>query len=164
MTLLPLFVASLRGLEREAWRQARSRSQARQLGPDSSRAAERGLIQASVRGTRGRSVDDLWIATRGAGLALGLAASYAWSVELRLLGPLELVDGDERAVGLPGGKPRRLLALLGLEAGRVVSVDRIVDVLWGERAPETAGRLVVGPPGFHGDCVKPGMAHSARLR
>src|SRR5262249_37651084 len=63
-------------------------------------------------------------------------------VELRLLGPLELVDDEGRAVGLPGGKPRTLLALLGLEAGRVVSVDGIQDVLWGERPPATAGRVV----------------------
>jgi DNA-binding SARP family transcriptional activator len=64
-------------------------------------------------------------------------------VELRLLGPLELLE-DGRAVELPGGKPRALLGLLGLEAGRVVSLDQIVDVLWSGRPPATAAKLVHG--------------------
>ena len=65
-------------------------------------------------------------------------------MELRLLGPLELVDDDGRPVALPAGKPRALLALLAVEAGRVVSVDRIVGDLWGEQPPATAGKIVQG--------------------
>ncbi len=58
-------------------------------------------------------------------------------LEFRILGPLEVLD-DGRSVGLGGQKQRALLALLLLDAGRVVSVDRIVDALWGERPPRTA--------------------------
>jgi DNA-binding SARP family transcriptional activator len=64
-------------------------------------------------------------------------------VDFRLLGPLELV-ADGRRVELPAGKPRALLALLLLDANRVVSVDRIVDGLWRERAPATAPKIVQG--------------------
>jgi predicted ATPase/DNA-binding SARP family transcriptional activator len=65
-------------------------------------------------------------------------------VELRLLGPLELVDDDGVTIKLPGGKPRALLALLALDEGRVVSVERLVDGLWGEHPPETAAKVVLG--------------------
>jgi DNA-binding SARP family transcriptional activator len=57
--------------------------------------------------------------------------------EFRILGPLEAVE-DGRPLALGGLKQRALLALLLLDAGRVVSVDRIVDALWGERPPRTA--------------------------
>jgi DNA-binding SARP family transcriptional activator len=33
---------------------------------------------------------------------------------------------------------RQLLAILLIEAGRVVSVDRLVDLLWGDAAPSAA--------------------------
>jgi DNA-binding SARP family transcriptional activator len=49
-------------------------------------------------------------------------------VEFRVLGPLELLE-DGRVVDLPGGKPRALLGLLLLDAGSVVSLDRIIDCL-----------------------------------
>src|SRR5262245_3167598 len=65
-------------------------------------------------------------------------------MEFRLLGPLELIDDGGTAIELPAGKPLALLALLLLEAGRVVSVERIVDALWGERPPATAAKVVQG--------------------
>src|SRR5947208_9524948 len=59
----------------------------------------------------------------------------------RLLGPLEAsVDGQP--VVLPGGKPSALLARLLLDAGRVVSVEALVDSLWGERAPPSAQKVI----------------------
>jgi DNA-binding SARP family transcriptional activator len=60
------------------------------------------------------------------------------------LGPLELVGDDGQPIMLPAGKPRALLALVGLEAGHVVSLDRIVDVLWSGRPPATAAKVVQG--------------------
>ena len=60
-----------------------------------------------------------------------------------MLGPLEILD-EERAIELPSGKPRALLALLMLDAPRVVSVDRLVDRLWGAAPPATAGKIVQG--------------------
>jgi DNA-binding SARP family transcriptional activator len=57
--------------------------------------------------------------------------------EFRILGPLE-VAGDDGAVALGGQKQRAVLALLLLDAGRVVSQDRLVDALWGESPPRAA--------------------------
>jgi YVTN family beta-propeller protein len=57
-------------------------------------------------------------------------------VEFRVLGPFEVVDGD-RALELGGSKQRGLLAMLVLHAGRGVSIDTLIDGLWGDRAPAT---------------------------
>src|ERR671910_2375505 len=57
--------------------------------------------------------------------------------EFRILGPLEVSD-ETGHVALGGPKQRGLLAILVLEAGRVVPTDRLVDLLWGEEAPKTA--------------------------
>ena len=62
-------------------------------------------------------------------------------LELMLLGPLEaLKNGDPVALG--GQKPRALLAVLALDAGRVVSADQLVESLWPGDAPETAAHAV----------------------
>ena len=52
------------------------------------------------------------------------------SPEICLLGPLELRLGDA-PVAIARAKQRALLALLATEVGRTVSVDRMVDELWG---------------------------------
>jgi DNA-binding SARP family transcriptional activator len=54
-------------------------------------------------------------------------------VELRLLGPLEVVGDDGGVVEVRGIKPKGLLTLLALRAGEVVSAGRIVEELWGGR-------------------------------
>ena len=59
-------------------------------------------------------------------------------MEYRILGPLEVVDGTS-SVRLGGGKQRALLAALLLNAGRVVSRDRLSEDLWGD-ACRTARR------------------------
>jgi predicted ATPase/DNA-binding SARP family transcriptional activator len=66
------------------------------------------------------------------------------AVEVRLLGPLELVSVGGKSIPLPGGKPRLVLALLALDAGRVVSVERLVEGLWGENPPATAAKIILG--------------------
>jgi DNA-binding SARP family transcriptional activator len=58
-------------------------------------------------------------------------------MEIRLLGPLEVRDGD-RVVTLPRRQQRALVAALALRAGEVVSSDRLVADLWGERPPASA--------------------------
>ena len=58
-------------------------------------------------------------------------------MEYRVLGPLE-VRGDDGPLPLGGAKQRALLALLLLNANRVVSRERLIDELWGEEPPETA--------------------------
>jgi DNA-binding SARP family transcriptional activator len=60
-------------------------------------------------------------------------------VEFRLLGPLE-VDDDGRPVAVGAGKRRALLAILLLHSNEVVSADRLIADLWGERPPATVAK------------------------
>ena len=62
-------------------------------------------------------------------------------VQFAILGSLELRDGDV-AVALGGVRERSLLALLLLNANELVSTDRIVDELWGDRPPKAAVKTV----------------------
>ena len=57
-------------------------------------------------------------------------------MEFRILGPLEVADGDE-IVAVASAKQRALLAILLLNANQVVSSDRLLDELWGEQSPES---------------------------
>src|SRR5262245_11682451 len=59
------------------------------------------------------------------------------TLDFRILGPLEVSD-ETGHVALGGPQQRALLAILVLEAGRVVPTDRLVDLLWGEEAPKSA--------------------------
>ncbi|MGH3127810.1 MAG: BTAD domain-containing putative transcriptional regulator [Gaiellaceae bacterium] len=59
------------------------------------------------------------------------------TLEFRILGSFEVSD-ETGHVALGGPRQRGLLAILVLEAGRVVPTDRLVDLLWGEGAPKTA--------------------------
>ena len=58
-------------------------------------------------------------------------------LDFRLLGPLEVSDETGELL-LGGQKQRAVLALLLLDANRVVSQDRLLDALWGEQPPRTA--------------------------
>ena len=62
-------------------------------------------------------------------------------MEFRLLGPLEVVEHD-RVLVLGGGRQRALFAMLLLHANEVVSADRLIDGLWGQTPPATAGKIV----------------------
>jgi DNA-binding SARP family transcriptional activator/ABC-type transport system substrate-binding protein/streptogramin lyase len=62
-------------------------------------------------------------------------------VSCRILGRLEVaVDG--RAVQLPSRRERALLGVLLLHLGDVVSVDALIDSVWGEPAPPSARHMV----------------------
>jgi DNA-binding SARP family transcriptional activator len=64
-------------------------------------------------------------------------------VTIQLLGPVQLlVDGLPVPVGGPG--VRGLLALLTLNADRIVPLDEIIDLLWGHEPPATARTIVHG--------------------
>lgn len=64
------------------------------------------------------------------------------AARVRLLGPVDVVDDDGRPVTLGGPKERLVLAVLAVHAGEVVSEDRLVDALWGENPPRTAGKTL----------------------
>ena len=58
-------------------------------------------------------------------------------MQVRLLGPVDVVvDGEPRPVR--GLRRKAVLAVLALQAGEVVSTDRLADVVWGQAAPVTA--------------------------
>ncbi|MGH3761450.1 BTAD domain-containing putative transcriptional regulator [Actinophytocola sp.] len=93
--------------------------------------------------------------------------SAGWSAEFRLLGSVEVVR-DGRPLASLAAQPRCVLAVLLLGAGDVVSTDRLIDAIWGERPPEEprnavqvyvsrlrrlltgAGSVVIGTAGRHG--------------
>jgi len=62
---------------------------------------------------------------------------------VRLLGPVRLLSGS-RVVPVGGPGVRGLLALLALEANRVVGLEEIIDALWGHDPPATARTIVHG--------------------
>ena len=95
----------------------------------------------------------------------------------QLLGEVGVsVDGADAPIG--GARPRRLLAVLLLREGRVVTLDQIIEAVWGESAPaaavdtlrtyvarlrkalaeahvELAGDLKTVPNGYRIDCTLP---------
>jgi DNA-binding SARP family transcriptional activator len=63
-------------------------------------------------------------------------------LEFRILGPLDVVDERVGRVILGGLRQRATLAILLLNANRVVSVDRLADDLYAGAAPATALKQV----------------------
>lgn len=59
-----------------------------------------------------------------------------------LLGPIQVYADDVTPVGVGGVRLRMLLARLALEEGRTVSVDSLVDGLWGEEPPADAANAL----------------------
>ncbi|MFF3292025.1 BTAD domain-containing putative transcriptional regulator [Streptomyces sp. NPDC003023] len=82
------------------------------------------------------------------------AAAVVWGTaptEFRLLGPVEIRDGRTGAdIAPPGSKQRALLSAFVIHAGRLLSVDRLAEELWGDEPPANAANAL--------------QAHVARLR
>ncbi|MEU8792977.1 AfsR/SARP family transcriptional regulator [Streptomyces sp. NPDC048643] len=70
--------------------------------------------------------------------------------EFRLLGPVSVCDTAGGVIAPSGPKQRALLATLVLHAGQLLSVDRLVEELWGGTPPANAPNAL--------------QAHVARLR
>ncbi|MEO3811039.1 BTAD domain-containing putative transcriptional regulator [Sphaerisporangium sp. B11E5] len=68
----------------------------------------------------------------------------------RVLGPLEVRSGTGAVVPVEGHRPRALLVMLALEAGRVVPVPRLIDGQYGDDPPAGAANAL--------------QAHVSRLR
>lgn len=64
-------------------------------------------------------------------------------MRFRVLGPMRVWHDGEWAT-IRAAQPRVVLAILLTEAGRVVSADRLVDELWGDRPPRTALNTIQG--------------------
>src|SRR3954470_1254272 len=89
----------------------------------------------------------------------------AAELDVRLLGSFE-VDRHGRPAGPEGPKRRRVLALLALEANRVVSAQTLIDRLWGEAPPASAVHVLptsIAPRRQARDPGRPPRTPSARL-
>src|SRR5215510_11379971 len=62
-------------------------------------------------------------------------------MEFRILGPIEVAENDG-LVELGGQKQRVLLAVLLLDANKVVSRDRLIEALWEDRPPDSAEKAL----------------------
>jgi serine/threonine protein kinase/WD40 repeat protein len=63
-------------------------------------------------------------------------------MQIRVLGSIEVHEA-KRAVSLGGPTQRRILAMLALDGGDVVSVDRLIDAIWADDdLPNNAGRNI----------------------
>ena len=58
-------------------------------------------------------------------------------MEFRILGPLEVAEGG-RLLELGRPKQRAVLAILLVHANRTVSLEHLVDELWGDEPPAQA--------------------------
>src|SRR5262249_24209969 len=67
-------------------------------------------------------------------MAVGTAAGEAEPARVHILGPLEMVRWGY-VVPLVGRRQRAVLAMLLLEANRVVPVDRLAEDVWGGHPP-----------------------------
>jgi predicted ATPase/DNA-binding SARP family transcriptional activator len=107
--------------------------------------------------------------------ALGASPMF----EFRILGPVQAVR-DDRELELGGPKPRALLALLLVAAGRVIPAERLAEELWAGRPPPSAAgtlrsyvsrlRTVLGPDavllgrgGGFALAAEPGLLDAARF-
>jgi predicted ATPase/DNA-binding SARP family transcriptional activator len=62
-------------------------------------------------------------------------------MEFRILGPVEVWEADRR-VSLGGAKHRALLAILLINANRVVGTHRLIELLWGDEPSETVNNTL----------------------
>ena len=62
-------------------------------------------------------------------------------MQIRVLGPIDVEVGG-LPVQLGGPKQRSVLALLALHVNSAVSVDRLIEGLWGEEQPASAAKMV----------------------
>jgi DNA-binding SARP family transcriptional activator len=88
------------------------------------RAAEHGGIDEGIR--------------REQGLSTRLASRNGAGVDFRVLGPLEVADAGGTRINLGAPLQRAVLAVLLVHLNEVVSIDRLIDELWGETPPNAA--------------------------
>jgi predicted ATPase/DNA-binding SARP family transcriptional activator len=62
-------------------------------------------------------------------------------LQLRVLGPLDVVSDDGSLLPLPA-KERRLLAALAADRGQTRTVDALIDAVWEDAPPRAAGKVL----------------------
>src|SRR5262245_62102745 len=69
-------------------------------------------------------------------------AGRVWGeMQYRMLGPLRIRSGNGW-VPVPAPQQRVVLATLLIDAGQVVSTDKLVDAVWPDRPPRTAANTI----------------------
>jgi predicted ATPase/DNA-binding SARP family transcriptional activator len=63
-------------------------------------------------------------------------------VRFGILGPLEVRVGTGELIPVGGPRPRALLAAFLLEPGRLISTDRLIDAVYGDRPPQGAANAL----------------------
>jgi YVTN family beta-propeller protein len=84
-------------------------------------------------------------------------------LEIKLLGPVEMTIGGRR-VEIRRRMQRALLAVLALDVNRVLSTDRLIDALWGERPPQSAPVALYGLVSALRKLLEPHHADALRTR
>ena len=74
-------------------------------------------------------------------MAVEPRVAFGPSVEIRVLGPLEVCTA-EAVLTPPSPKERALLAHLVMRARHTVGTDELIETLWGEHPPRTAGKAL----------------------
>src|SRR4051794_7321538 len=64
----------------------------------------------------------------------GCGRRQGGAVDIRILGPLEVLDDDGQRIEVAGRRQRAVLAMLALRPGAVVSSDALVEAVWGPAA------------------------------
>ena len=95
-------------------------------------------MPSRYRGAATSGCGDIWLAPFG---HPSRAHGYPVSVRLAVLGPVT-VEVDGRVLTLSASRERAVLGMLGLRAGRPVSVEQLIDALWGEEPPPNARKAV----------------------
>ena len=79
-------------------------------------------------------------------------------MRVNVLGPIQMTNDEGRLIDLAGPGLRSLLAALALEHGRVVPVEALTRVLWGNTPPATARTKIQA----HMSGLRQAMSCSAR--
>jgi DNA-binding SARP family transcriptional activator/tRNA A-37 threonylcarbamoyl transferase component Bud32 len=124
---------------------AKSRDERYATGAEMAAAARRALGEPGARGATAtrprRRASTRVVATVAAVPDTRVVATPALQppphLDFRVLGPLEVWDGD-RELPLGTGRQRALLARLLMETNMVVSTASLVDALWGDHTPPDA--------------------------
>src|SRR5262245_10558407 len=84
-------------------------------------------------------------------------------LEIKLLGPIEMTIGGRR-VEIRRRMQRALLTVLALDVNRVLSTDRLIDALWGERPTQSAPVALYGLVSALRKLLEPYHADALRTR
>src|SRR6266516_799000 len=96
-------------------------------------------VRAFVRKTGWRQSGGKLAVSGWRGLRGRAKVSRRRGMEFRILGPLEVREGD-RVLPLPGVRQRALLSILLLHPNEVLPASLLIELLWGDRPPPSAAK------------------------